>query len=220
MSAIEYRTETQTAAEAAPRTVLIRRLNADDTQEASEVLCQAFENYPIRNYMFEGVEAEAADRFRVMLDYLITARLARGWPVLGCFCEGRLAGAAVISEPGEEWSTPALDAKWEAACEAMGTKAMERFLEYADACEAGTPAGGPYHYLGILGVLPAYQGRGLGRRLVEAAQLEALIHGNSKGILLNTEKESNLSFYRALGFKVVDTRPVGSIRTWSMLWKM
>jgi hypothetical protein len=48
----------------------ISRLNPTDIEEAASVLSEAFAEYPITQYMFEGVE-DGPDRFRVMFEYLI-----------------------------------------------------------------------------------------------------------------------------------------------------
>ena len=194
----------------------IVRIDDDEVKEAARVLSEAFARYPIAEYMFEGLD-DGPDRFRVMFEYLISARIVRNWPVLIAQIDGRIAGVAVISEPGEEYSTPELDAQWDHACEAMGGQAMERFLKYADACDEGVPSWS-HHYLGILGVSPEFQGMGLGGQLVEATKREARSHPNSQGVCLNTEAERNLGFYGKHGFEIIDERPVDSIRTWCMAW--
>lgn len=196
----------------------VHRLKQDEMSEASRVLSEAFEGYPVANYMFEGFLEQGPERFRVMFEYLINSRIVRNWPVFGCRLGGELVGVAVVSEPGEEWSTPELDAQWERATKAMGKRAMDRFLEYADACDAGLPDW-PHHYLGILGVKPEYQGIGCGSSLVEAVKSDALLHDQSRGVCLNTETTINLPFYRRHGFKTIDSRDVGSIHTWCMTLK-
>jgi len=195
----------------------IDRISRADIEEASEVLGKAFVGYPLADYMFEGVENETERRFGVMFRYLITARLVRGWPVFGAWLGNRIVGVAVVSEPGEEWSTPELDKLWNEATESMGKQAIERFLAYADRCDEGAP-GGDYHYLGILGVLPQYQGNGYGRLLIDAVKKEADQSSASGGVLLNTESASNVAYYESVGFQIVDQRPIGRERTWAMLW--
>lgn len=200
-----------------PQCLDIGPVDKGDIAPAARILSEAFARYPIATYMFEGL-GDGPERFRVMFEYLINSRIVRKWPVLAARIEGRIAGVAVISEPGEEFSTPELDAQWDQACAAMGEQAMERFLKYADACDEGVPSW-PHHYLGILGVAPDYQGLGLGGRLVEATKREATIHPTSQGVCLNTEAERNLGFYEKHGLEIIDTRPVDSIRTWCMAWR-
>jgi ribosomal protein S18 acetylase RimI-like enzyme len=60
----------------------------------------------------------------------------------------------------------------------------------------------PHWYLAALGVDPPYQGRGLGRALVRDGLDWADMDG--KIAYLETETESNVGFYEALGFDVVE----------------
>ncbi|MDG2170594.1 MAG: GNAT family N-acetyltransferase [Opitutales bacterium] len=127
-------------------------------------------------------------------------------------------GVAVLSEPGEGYTTPELDAKWETASAIMGKVGMERFNKYGGLCDETIPEG-PYHYLGILGVLPKCQGQGVGRQLLERVLEEANNHPESLGVCLNTETDKNLPFYRKSGFEVFRDIPVDTIHTWGMVWE-
>lgn len=73
----------------------------------------------------------------------------------------------------------------------------------------------PSWYLDLLGVDPAAQGKGLGKTLVasmlERADREAV------GVVLVTHKQSNLDYYRRLGFEVVSDETLRNIPTgWTM----
>lgn len=195
----------------------ISHLNNTHIVEAAAVLREAFAEYPVTQYMFEGA-ADGPGRFGVMFEYLIQSRLVQNSPVLGCRIKGELVGVAVLSEPGEGYTTPELDAKWDHASEVMGDVAMERFNKYGDICDETIPSG-PYHYLGILGVLPKCQGQGIGRQLLEVVLEEARSHPESCGVCLNTEVEKNLSFYKQSGFTVFKNTPVDTIHTWGMVWE-
>ena len=195
----------------------IIRLNTTHIEEAAGVLRQAFAHYPITQYMFEGAQS-GPDRFGVMFEYLINSRLVQNSPVLGYRIDGELVGVAVLSEPGEGYTTPELDAQWDNASAVMGDVAMERFNKYGDLCDETIPTG-PYHYLGILGVLPKCQGAGIGRQLLNEVLEEAQSHPESKGVCLNTEAKQNLPFYNQSGFTVYKGIPVDSIHTWGMVWE-
>ena len=90
----------------------VDRLRRNDIASAANVLVYAFATYPITHYMFEGPD-DGPERFRVMFEYLIQARIVRNWPVLVARADREIAGVAVISEPGEEFSTPELDQQWD-----------------------------------------------------------------------------------------------------------
>jgi len=195
----------------------VSHLETSNIEEAARVLSQAFVRYPVTNYLFEGVE-NGQDRFRVMFEYLINSRIVRNSPVLGCHHGDKLVGVAVVSEPGEGYTNPELDAQWDHASAFMGEISMHRFEKYGDLCDETLPTW-PHHYLGILGVLPQFQGKGIGRLLLETVLDEAKKHTTSRGVCLNTESERNLPFYGKSGFQVFNDIDVDSIHTWGMVWE-
>lgn len=99
----------------------------------------------------------------------------------------------------------------------LGAKAMGRMHRYNEACEATDP-GHVAHYLGMVGIVPNAQGHGLGRQLIDAVKDTARSHPESTGIVLNTETESNLTFYEKAGFRKIAEADVGPLHTWSYYW--
>lgn len=59
----------------------------------------------------------------------------------------------------------------------------------------------PHHYLGVLGIDPSQQGKGLSKSLLTPTLAEADAEG--KPAYLETAKESNLAFYRRFGFEII-----------------
>jgi GNAT superfamily N-acetyltransferase len=79
--------------------------------------------------------------------------------------------------------------------------------------DGGRPLGGLFGatFLGWLGIQvvwlpPALRGQGLGRRLVDAAEAEAVRRGCPR-VILETLSFQALPFYLALGYRVVCTLP-------------
>lgn len=81
--------------------------------------------------------------------------------------------------------------------------------------EAAVPA--DHWYLQLLGVEPAWQGQGIGGQVV--APVLARADAAHQPAYLETMKDRNLPFYRALGFEVVETGtlPEAGPRYWTML---
>jgi GNAT superfamily N-acetyltransferase len=75
----------------------------------------------------------------------------------------------------------------------------------------------PHWYLWGLGVEPAQQGKGLGGILLQPVLSKADAAGQP--CYLETQNESNLTFYHKYGFDVVSggTAPKSSLRVWAML---
>ncbi|HCK65149.1 MAG TPA: hypothetical protein DHW49_02695 [Anaerolineae bacterium] len=77
----------------------------------------------------------------------------------------------------------------------------------------------PHWYLWGLGVDPSQQGKGLGRSVLQPVFSKADEAGQI--CYLETQNESNLSFYQKLGFEVADSGvvPKSSLQVWSMVRK-
>jgi ribosomal protein S18 acetylase RimI-like enzyme len=78
-------------------------------------------------------------------------------------------------------------------------------------------AGRPFIYLQILGVAPAYQGRGYGGKLIRS-----LIESSEQArlpIYLETETEGNVRLYEHFGFRVLQqiTLPLIDLPMWEMV---
>lgn len=76
---------------------------------------------------------------------------------------------------------------------------------------------GPHWYLGALGVLPGWQRRGIGARLLQPV----LARADARGIpcYLETQSADNVRFYRRQGFEVVHEGQVPGhpVPMWAML---
>lgn len=73
----------------------------------------------------------------------------------------------------------------------------------------------PSWYLDLLGVEPAAQGRGLGKRLL--LDMLARADGEQLGVVLVTHKQTNVDYYRRFGFEVLSDETLRGIPTgWTM----
>ena len=92
--------------------------------------------------------------------------------------------------------------------------AVQRALRLADALEAQHPAR-DFWYLHIAGCDRAHQGRGFGRRAIQAG----IAHAGEVPCLLETATERNVPFYASLGFGVSAELvvPGGGPKFWQMI---
>jgi GNAT superfamily N-acetyltransferase len=195
----------------------LRDVDRCDKIAALNILCAAFHDYPVMRYVIGETDPEYDGKLRELIGFFVEGRLMRNVPLIGLYDANDLLGVAVVSPPEEIAMPPEL-----AECHAqvkrrLGREAMARFDRYDEACEATDP-GHLAHYLGMIGVRPDAQGRGLGRQLIEAVKDRARFHPNSTGITLNTECESNLPFYERVGFIKGFEADVGPLHTWSFYW--
>lgn len=177
--------------------------------EVARFLSRAFADDPIFVHVLPGLGERARFLERFM------AALAR---------RSRMFSVAWTTAPEPVgvslWKGPELGAMTDAQLEACGLAripewlspdALARFDRLFDAVEGSLEADepGPRWYLGVLGVAPGWQGRGLGTRLA-APGLE---RADRDGLptTLETAQPRNLPLYRRLGFDVL--REIGPAAT-------
>jgi len=184
---------------------------------AVRLLCAAFHDYPVMRYMIGECDAEYDEKLEELIGFFVEGRLARDVPLIGLNDGKDLLGVAVVSPPVESPMPPEFREYYARVERRLGAHAMERMCRYNQACDATDP-GYVAHYLGMIGVRPDAQSRGLGRQIMNAVKEKARTHPESTGIVLNTETESNLSFYEKVGFRQVGETGVGPLHTWSFFW--
>jgi len=195
----------------------LRDLDRSHKVAALNVLCAAFHDYPVMRYVIGEADPEYDEKLRELIGFFVEARLTRNIPLIGLHDANDLLGVAVVSPP-KEIPIPRELANCHAQVQRrLGREAMARFDRYNEACEATDP-GHVAHYLGMIGIHPEAQGRGMGRQLIDAVKDRARFHPESTGITLNTERESNLPFYEKAGFLKGSEADVGPLHTWSFYW--
>lgn len=99
----------------------------------------------------------------------------------------------------------------------LGLQGLRRLVQLGELERRHPPE--PHWYLALLGTHPDHQGRGLGTAVV-APGLAAADHAGV-GCYLESSKESNVPYYRRLGFKVIETVDAGGPggpRLW-LMWR-
>ena len=195
----------------------VERLTRGHRGEVVRVLTASFLDYPATTYML-GTSPDFTDRLAVLCGFFTDARFARGYPVLGVREGGDLAGVALVSEPDPADRPPEIAVLFGQLETVLGAAVLRRMRRYEDAGHDLVPPQ-PHHFLGMVGVLPEHQGKGYGRRLIEATQELAVQHPRSTGVCLHTEVPANVGFYRHLGFETVFEADVEGVHTWCMFWK-
>lgn len=101
----------------------------------------------------------------------------------------------------------------------LGTAGMSfKGLRLLKDIEERHPKDRPHLYLAALGVDPGWQAKGIGRRLI--ADHLARADERGLGCYLETQTESNVSYYSRSGFEIVDRQPAweGGPPLWFM-WR-
>lgn len=232
--------------EPTPPIPTVQTLTADHVPEVVAVLAEAFSDYPVMRFVL-GLEGDYAGRLATLITFFVRARVLRGETVLGVLgpaTDGsgtrlvpahppahppshppdppsripphRISAAALVSRPGSGPSPPSLAALREETWAALGTPARSRYEAFGDVAGRFTIPDDHLH-LNMIGVRPSEQGRGHGRRLLDAVHDRSAADPTSAGVSLTTEVESNLPLYRRFGYRVLGSADVGSaFTTWAM----
>ncbi len=190
---------------------------------AIEVLTLAFQHYPIMPHFFAR---QAEERYlassRAFFEFLCQGRLAMGDPILGIQTDaGVLAGVAVLESPekrltpgGTVRSAAVRGSLWRLVLKG-GLPAFWRIYRYSEEAARAQPARAHY-YLTSIGILPAHQRNGLGRRLIEHIHAVAANDPRAVGIRLETSLAANVPIWEKFGYDVVRQYSSGEIITWCM----
>lgn len=172
---------------------------AGELDRLGRALGAAFEDDPVQQWLFADAPDPAAAIGR-FLRFFVDEYFALGHTY-------RLDGDAGADEGGALWAPPGrdvlkgrrIDDLLALVRSEIGDATEARLTELARAA-AHRPEE-RHFYLGVLGVVPAVQGRGLGAVLVE----EILDRCDRAGLVAHLESSNprNLGFYEPLGFAVV-----------------
>ena len=189
---------------------LYREHNSDIT----DVFCESFYNYPIMKYVL-GEKEDYNNRLRKLIAFFVSARALRKEPMLGIYNdENKLVAAALVTLPGDIPPPEELLKQRAILWKELGSEEKARYENYGLATSRLRPKK-PNHHLNMIGVIPAYQGKGLARRLIDEVEKLASEHSSSSGLSLDTEVESNVQFYLHLGYDLLGQTNVDkNVLTW------
>ncbi len=189
-------------------------LTSEDAGAAGRVGAAAFDNDPLFSVLWpRPVHRSKTLRSVLRAEALIAAEKDSGGAAV---VDGAVAGIALWARPGVK-RTPRQNLR-----EALGglralgePPTLVPGVRVLMALEKRRPKE-PHHYLGVLAVDPAAQGRGIGHQLIE----EGLALSDSEGVptFLETAKDANLAWYSRFGFEVTEElRPHDSLPPiWTM----
>jgi len=188
-------------------------------REAARLLGRAFRDNPLNVAVLGGRSPHGRERANVAgMRALLPTALAHGevWVAR----EGGVLRAVLVATPpfGHPLPAPSLPAQLRAVW-VQGPAAAGRWREVFERLTALHPRE-PHSTLGVLGVDPGHQGRGIGGALLERwlAVREAAGVGRGSGVYLETDREENLRFYARRGFARAGELELFGARVWR-LWR-
>ena len=168
------------------------------------LMCRAFVDDPIFLHLYPGDRGARERAMRPFLSFMFDATGWRGDMLLGLFRDGGLVACALVDRPHAGAVRAAMGqaltmARFLPLIFGLGIGKTGFLTRYMDETRKAAPAAA-HHYLAMIGVDPAAQGQGFGRRMIAGLADLAGRHPGSAGIALDTENEANIPFYRGQGF--------------------
>ncbi|HWB39703.1 MAG TPA: GNAT family N-acetyltransferase [Gemmatimonadales bacterium] len=182
---------------------------------AAEVLgplCEAFADYPVMRSVL-GPDGDYPARLRTLIGFFLVARTLRKDPILATYAGAEPSGVAICTLPGLP-GPPDLDEARAWTWARLGGDARERYDQWVHIW-GPLNVTEPNIHVNMLGVPPRFQGRGLGRLLLERVHAMSREHPDSRGVSLTTESAGNVMFYQRLGYRIVGHARIGpGLESW------
>ncbi len=197
-------------------------LTAQHLEEAAQVLGQAFLNDPAWLRLFEGPDEKERNRRMTRVFAASLAACLRTGSPLEVRDEGRLLAAATIYPPKaypppmSQQLTMLARSVWHGGLLARITWViLRRSLDMLGEISKEHPAGAHY-YLEYIGVVPGFQGQGIGTCLCKALLHKA--DQEQMGCYLETANPRAIPLYQRLGFRMLREREILAVPMWFM-WR-
>jgi len=158
-----------------------------DLEEAVQVLTTAMLPLPMHDAVFGGTGPEAAEKITEMFTALLTDNPGIVWKVRD---NGRIIGVCRMKSCGGEKQNEA---------EPADRDEKDPFAVWRSAWDSRDPQEDHWH-LGPIGVLPEYQGKGIGSILLTRFCREVDACGSPA--YLETDREKSVGIYRKFGFEI------------------
>lgn len=192
----------------------VQALPPADLPEVIDVMAEAFAQYPLMHHIV-GSDGDVAARVRDLVALFVTRRLRRGGPMFGVRHPetGHLAGAVILTLPGEPAPSGDFVSWHQARWQSLGPEAQARYDHYAALWPSLEAT--PHHHLNMIGLRPDDAGRGWARPLLQHVITMADDDPASSGVTLTTEVPRNVRLYEYFGFRVVGRQTVtAGLETW------
>lgn len=188
-------------------------LSSEQVPEAAEVLSRAFRAEPISARLFDLEDPAVQGRHCRAMARQLHAALNEGDPVFVALADDRVVGAAATSRLGWRQVLSAIRA-WAALLPQLRRGTMR--IGFAARPSRRVPR--PYLLLNALGVEPGYEGRGIGRTLLERVLEHCTTETRCTGVYIQTAGDRSRKIYERAGFDVIDEHSVEGLRITHLFW--
>jgi len=193
----------------------VQVLTETEVPAITEVLCEAFYDYPVMRWVLAPAGPDYDLRLTQMVGFFVAARFYRGEALLGVEHDGSLGAVAITSDPNGAVSPPELAVAREAMWSQLGGAARARYEAFGSAC-APLLMDGPHIHLNMIGTRSGARGKGYGRVLLESVHAISESDPLSRGVSLTTEDPANVPLYESFGYEITGhARVSAEVETWA-----
>ncbi len=192
--------------------LIIDRLRQDEPlDELADTMTEAFANYPVPVRAFAQSPGPRNHWIRRLMWHSAKMRQQLNFPTITARLDGVIIGAGFLRIPGADMEE-AYNAWWPEFIAEAGPQTDQFFTRFREACDS-IPIPEPNLYIAMLGVRNAYQGKGIGKKIISEAMQIATDLPNCTGLGLDTQNTVNIAIYQSCGFSLagqanVDDLPV------------
>jgi len=192
----------------------IQKLSRNDKPELVSVLMAAFYEYPVMRFVLRTKGEEYENHLQALINFYSELRFLRNWPAMGIRAEDKLVAAALVNKPVKQ-PLPLPQEPLSLLRSIIGDAALARLESYEQKTGEVEPQK-PHHLLGMIGVLPEYQGKGYAAALLNAVKEMSLADPTSSGVCLSTEHTGNVVLYEHFGYQVISEVDIEELHSWCM----
>lgn len=198
--------------------IKIEYLDKKRVEEAAEVLLKAFKNEAFTAAWLDLSKKWQRKLYGTAVELKLKVYLKAGHPVFTAVENDRILGLFVLKVPHA--SIPTLTVIRLTLPHLPHLLALTpyfiRATHLAQAAKAPRSLPGSHYVLEGLAVEPVYQGKKIGRMLLECAHKYCRENPKCSGVYLMTGDEKNRKIYEHFGYELLDTRKSGSFSAYHM----
>lgn len=192
----------------------VRRLSGEEADVATDVLCEAFYDYPVMRWVLQAPPPEYPRRLERLVGFFVAARVLRDEPLLAVDGAEGVEAVAMLSYTDGPPSPPELSGVRSRVWAELGPEARARYEAFG-AAFGPLIVPGPHVHLNMIGTRRTARGRGHSRTLLEWVHAHSASRPGSTGVSLTTEDPGNVPLYEHFGYAVRGRARISDdIETW------
>jgi GNAT superfamily N-acetyltransferase len=207
--------------ETTQQTLQIQALPVTCLSRAAALIAESFREEGFTRNTHNLSTSAQQKRFAVAGELRLLFNHVGGQQLLAAIQMDMLAGVAVVKSPTAK-STPWYKLTGEILrrvpllVKMLGDMRWRQILKIKPALQLPVALPTSYYTLDILAVSPDFQGKGIGRLLLEHIHSYCDQDEQAAGIYLYTGDEKNTDIYRRFGYTVVEAKQGGLLTVWHM----